>query len=213
MKDIEILEDNTFKDFVRAKNYKPKSILNHKNGLLFYCNFVRKTPTEVIREAIDEQKNNVWVTDRKIRRYFTGFVDYLVEIGNAPQTIRNKVNWVKTFYKEYGIETPKVKIPRSQHNLSLKPVPDKEVINEVLKRTTIRNRAIILLMASSGMGAAEIESDAVAFIVSSYFGIKNEKSRLYLGNWGADSDKLKGNGKKIISTAEYIIRLVREAME
>jgi len=158
LKDIEILEDHTFKDFVKAKNYKPKSVLNHKNGLLFYCNFVRKTPTEVIREAIDEQKNNVWVTDRKIRRYFTGFVDYLVEIGNAPQTIRNKVNWVKTFYKEYGIETPKVKIPRSQHNLSLKPIPDKEVINEVLKRTTIRNRAIILLMSSSGMGAAEIRS-------------------------------------------------------
>lgn len=158
MKDIGILEDQTFKDFVRAKNYKPKSIINHKNGLLFYCNFVRKTPTEVIREAIDEQKNDVWVTDRKIRKYFTGFVDYLVEIGNAPQTIKNKVNWVKTFYKEYGIETPKVKIPRSQHNLSLKPIPDKEVINEVLKRTTIRNRAIILLMSSSGMGAAEIRS-------------------------------------------------------
>lgn len=158
MSDISILEDPQFKEFVRAKDYKPKSVKNYRNGLDFYCKFLGKTPTEIIREAIDEQKNDVWVTDRKIRRYFTTFVDYLIEIGNAPQTIRNKVNWVKTFYKEYGIETPRVKIPRSKINISLKPVPDKEVISEVLKIASIRDRAIILLMASSGMGSAEIRS-------------------------------------------------------
>lgn len=95
---------------------------------------------------------------RKIRRYFTEFVDYLVEIGNAPQTIKNKVNWVKTFYKEYGIETPRVKTPRNKINISLKKVPDKEVIYEALKHTNLRNKAIITLMASFGMGAAEIRS-------------------------------------------------------
>jgi hypothetical protein len=98
---INILQDPQFKEFVRARDYKPKSVTNYKNGLKFYCNFLCKTPTEIIREAIEEQKNDVWVTDRKIRIYFTSFVDYLIEIGNAPQTIRNKVNWVKTFYREY----------------------------------------------------------------------------------------------------------------
>lgn len=56
--------------------------------------------------------------------------------------------------------------------------------------------------------AAEIVAESVAFIVSSYFSIKNEKARLYISNWGADSEKLRGSGKKIISTAEYIIRLI-----
>lgn len=155
---INILQDPQFKEFVRARDYKPSSVTNYRNGLKFYCNFLCKTPTEIIREAIMEQKNDVWVTDRKIRMYFTSFVDYLIEIGNAPQTIRNKVNWVKTFYREYGIETPKVRIPRNKINVSLKEVPDKEIIIEALKRTNLRNQAIIILMASSGMGAAEIRS-------------------------------------------------------
>ena len=100
MKDIDIIDDPQFKEFVRARDYKLTSIKNHKTGLQFYCNFIRKTPTEIIREAINEQKNDIWVTDRKIRIYFTNFVDYLIDIGNAPQTIKNKVNWVKTFYKQ-----------------------------------------------------------------------------------------------------------------
>lgn len=158
MNNISILDDPQFKEFVRAKNYKPKSIINHKNGLDFYCNFLGKTPTEIIREAITEQKKGVWITDRKIRRYFTEFVDYLVEIGNAPQTIKNKVNWVKTFYKEYGIETPRVRVPRNKSNMALNPVLDKKIISEVLKHTNIRNKAIIILMATSGVGSAEIRS-------------------------------------------------------
>ena len=158
MKDIDIIDDPQFKEFVRARDYKLTSIKNHKTGLQFYCNFIRKTPTEIIREAINEQKNDIWVTDRKIRIYFTNFVDYLIDIGNAPQTIKNKVNWVKTFYKEYGIETPKVRIPNTRINIALKPIPNKDIIAEVLKHTSIRNKAIILLMASSGMGSAEIRS-------------------------------------------------------
>ena len=158
MEDITILDDPQFKEFVHAKDYKPKSIKNHMEGLKFYCNCIGKTPTEIIREAIDEQKRDVWVTDRKIRTYFTNFIDYLVKLGNAPQTIKNKVNWVKTFYKEYGIETPTVKIPANKCNIALKPIPDKEIIAEVLKYANIRNRAIIILMASSGMGSAEIRN-------------------------------------------------------
>lgn len=158
MNDEIILEDPQFKEFVRSKDYKLKSIKNYKNGLKFYCTFLNKTPTEIIREAIDEQKSDVWVTDRKIRQYFTTFVDYLIDRGNAPQTIKNKVNWVKTFYKEYGIETPRVRVPRNKSNIALKPVLNKEIISEVLKRTTLRNRAIIVLMASSGMGSAEIRN-------------------------------------------------------
>lgn len=65
-----------------------------------------------------------------------------------------------------------------------------------------------VLYDSESRSVAEIEAESVAFIVSSYFGIKNEKSRLYISNWGADSEKLRGHGKKIISTAEYIIRLI-----
>jgi hypothetical protein len=56
MKDISIFDDSQFKEFVRSRNYKSASIKNHKTGLQFYCNFIRKTPKEIIIEAINEQE-------------------------------------------------------------------------------------------------------------------------------------------------------------
>lgn len=52
----------------------------------------------------------------------------------------------------------------------------------------------------------EVESETVSFIVCSYLGLDNQKSKYYVGAWNGNQEKLKGRGKKIISTAESIIR-------
>lgn len=70
------------------------------------------------------------------------------------------------------------------------------------------NESTASLYDSENRSVAEIEAESVAFIVTSYFGLKNDKSALYVGNWGANSAKLKGRGKRIISTAESIIRAI-----
>lgn len=68
------------------------------------------------------------------------------------------------------------------------------------------NQSKVLYDDSKDRSVAEIEAESVAFIVTSYFGLTNDKSALYIGNWGANSAKLKGSGKRIIATAETIIR-------
>lgn len=52
----------------------------------------------------------------------------------------------------------------------------------------------------------EIEAEVVSYIVTSYLGLENEKSKYYIGSWNGSADKLKGRGKKIISISEAIIR-------
>ncbi|SCG86226.1 ArdC family protein [Methanobacterium congolense] len=52
----------------------------------------------------------------------------------------------------------------------------------------------------------EVESETVSYIVTSYLGLKNEKSKYYVGSWNGSGDKLQGRGKKIISVAESIIK-------
>jgi len=54
----------------------------------------------------------------------------------------------------------------------------------------------------------EIEAETVSFIVSSYLGLENNKSRLYIGNWGGNKEELKGRGKKIIAVSESIIKRI-----
>jgi hypothetical protein len=52
----------------------------------------------------------------------------------------------------------------------------------------------------------EVESETVSFIVTSYLGLDNQKSKYYIGSWNGSGDKLKGRGKNIIAVAEAIIR-------
>jgi hypothetical protein len=51
----------------------------------------------------------------------------------------------------------------------------------------------------------EIEAETVSFIVTTYLGLKNEKSKYYIGSWSS-GDKLRGRGFKVISVAEAIIK-------
>ena len=52
----------------------------------------------------------------------------------------------------------------------------------------------------------EIEAEAVSYIVSKYLGLQNDKSQYYIRSWNSSTEELRGHGKKVISTAEAIIR-------
>ena len=59
----------------------------------------------------------------------------------------------------------------------------------------------------------EIEAETVSFIVSSFLGLENNKSRLYIGNWGGNKEELQGRGKKIIAVAESMIKRIGDVNE
>ncbi|AXV40402.1 ArdC family protein [Methanobacterium sp. BAmetb5] len=52
----------------------------------------------------------------------------------------------------------------------------------------------------------EIEAEAVSYIVSKYLGMQNDKSKYYIRSWSMGTEELRGRGKKVVSTAEAIIR-------
>ena len=155
MEKADIMGDPKFQQFVRSRGHKERTIRLHCISLQFYSDFLGKTPTEIIDEAIMEEEDRIRRDSRKIQTYFLDFIKYLQGIGNSPQTIKNKINSVKTFYHQYEVETPKVRISKSNENRTLVSIPEKEHIRQVLQYASIRNKAIILLMSSSGMGSAE----------------------------------------------------------
>ncbi|WP_308571427.1 ArdC family protein [uncultured Methanobacterium sp.] len=52
----------------------------------------------------------------------------------------------------------------------------------------------------------EIEAEAVSYIVTKYLGLQNDKSKYYIRSWSLGAEELRGRGKKVVSTAESIIR-------
>ena len=65
-----------------------------------------------------------------------------------------------------------------------------------------------ILFETDDRSVKEIEAETCSYIVCSFLGIENNKSRLYVANWGATANELRGRGKKIIATAEKIIRTI-----
>jgi hypothetical protein len=59
----------------------------------------------------------------------------------------------------------------------------------------------------------EIEAECTSYIVTQFLGLENNKSRLYIGSWDAQREDLRGRGKKIISTAESIIKAIVEVKQ
>ena len=41
-----------------------------------------------------------------------------------------------------------------------------------------------------------------------FLGLENNKSRLYVGNWGGNKEELKGEERRYISVAEAIIKAI-----
>lgn len=65
-----------------------------------------------------------------------------------------------------------------------------------------------ILFETDDRSAKEIEAETCSYIVCAFLGIENKKSRLYVGNWGATAEELKGRGKTIVAAAEKIIRRI-----
>lgn len=53
----------------------------------------------------------------------------------------------------------------------------------------------------------EVCAEAVAYLVSSYFGIENTKAQYYIGGWNGNREVMEGWGKHVIHAAEEIIKL------
>ncbi len=60
---------------------------------------------------------------------------------------------------------------------------------------------------------AELEAEAVSYIVSSYYGIHNDRSRYYISNWKGDREKLAQAGNRVIRTADQIIKTIAKGEE
>jgi hypothetical protein len=58
----------------------------------------------------------------------------------------------------------------------------------------------------------EITAEAVSYIVCTFFGIKNEKSKFYIGNWEQNKDELIGYGWEVVKVAEKIINRHKSAV-
>lgn len=126
------------------------------NNILVYCRFLNLTPTQLRDEAKEEQINNVFKSDRKIREHFEDFQYFLSEQNLSSNTIHSYFNGIKSFYQFYDIEIPNVKLDAVKVKQCNLKIPTKEDIQDALKVSDPLEKALVLTGVSSGLAANEI---------------------------------------------------------
>lgn len=136
--------------------HRPNTHTNYKTAIMHYCNCIEKSPTEFIMEARKLQKEDVDTSKDIIANYLANFKQYIKDF--APTTQQNLMVRVISFYKFNEINMPHFHVEAAETIVDPKDTPSVEDVRKVLADCGLRNKVIILLQCSSGMGLAEILS-------------------------------------------------------
>jgi site-specific recombinase XerD len=124
-----------------------------------FCECVKKTPSELIAESIKGIKEGLLPAERKESEYISIFKICLKKNGYADKSFYHGLSAVKSFYSNFDITLSKSvsKIKKANPIKENQNFIEKEdVKNLLVNAPSLRERAIILVMATSGMAIQEI---------------------------------------------------------
>lgn len=156
----DIKQDNTVKEFFRNRNLKKSTEENYLKVLRRYSNFIDKTPSQFIDEAEQQEEDGVRLRKRKIKTYLIDYFNDLKDNSFTEKYIQYSMTIVRTFYKEFEIELPRVntKIKNGSTTKTNEEIITIEHIKKAMNYANLKYKAIMVLGMSSGMGGAEVRS-------------------------------------------------------
>ena len=143
---------------------------NYIVAMKSYTEFVGMSPEELIAHSEQEIIDGVLMRKRAIKRNLLGFRTMLKDRGPAPKSVHNHVSAVLSFYRFNYIDMPNM----GERGNSAKPLKknDTRLIRDdiilMLKHAGVRDRAIVLLMASSGLSSADVINLRVGTLRAGY---------------------------------------------
>lgn len=124
-----------------------------------FCGCVGKAPSELIEESIKSIKAGLLPAERNEGQYISKFKECLKAQGYADKSFYHGLSAVKSFYNNFDITLPKSvsKIKKANPKKENQNFIEREDIkNLLINAPSLRERAIILVMATSGMAIQEI---------------------------------------------------------
>lgn len=162
-------DQNLIDHWVITKNLSEGTQKNYQIALFEFSELNQKTISELKEEAIQEQLQGIWITDRSIQQYFTTYRKNLKERGLAPNTINLRVAAIRSFYDSFEIQLPKTKLKKGDICLekNYHKLISREEIQRMANAASLRERAIIYLLALSGMSQNEARTLTIRKLIDS----------------------------------------------
>ena len=93
-------------DYIKEKRLAKETEYKHINGFTLYCCSQDKKLEVLLKEAKNEEKNNVPINKRKTTERLDNFEEYLKKENYADKTIRSHKKNIRAFYRRYDISLP-----------------------------------------------------------------------------------------------------------
>lgn len=164
---IDVANDPLFKKFISEKNEESTKIRVERH-LRHYCNFTNQTPTDLIKDAWYENKEELppWeqTEDYGLKARLKKFKEDLESKNYSERTVKENIMVVKSFHSFFEIAPPKTNFKYRETDTADKVVktvddlPGKDEIRQALTFAELPVNAIILVMISSGMDASTVTS-------------------------------------------------------
>ena len=124
-----------------------------------YCKYHEMTPEELKKEAEDDLRAGLLPSELRIVDRFYDFLTYIDEKELSPSSKNIYKAGIRSFYRSFFVEIPKIKV-KNEKNAPLEKNLwhgfTREEVNRMLKVSSLKNRAIILLICSSGLARNEM---------------------------------------------------------
>lgn len=164
MKKEEIYKDDELTVFLADGDRSESTKRKYRQRIATYCIFVDMKPSELLKEAIEDEKNPKLSESERKKKLLKKLLLYKEYLKNnkklSQRSVSDYLTTIRSFYRFGQIELPQMRNGNRQvQKLETdEDIPDRETIRESLKHANKMYRAVITLMASSGMGASEIRS-------------------------------------------------------
>ena len=166
----DIWHDKLAKDWLLS--YAEGGRDGYLSPLMLFCNLADKLPTELIEEAEQDIREGKLLRERRYFDYFIRFEQKLKGEGYA--SVKGYITSVKAFYQFYEImDLPKTKYRAANASEGVEENNNIRVTKEDIKDMLnvcryLRDEAIILTIASSGLGGAEVRALTINDFLKGY---------------------------------------------
>ncbi|MGZ7068220.1 MAG: hypothetical protein ACXVHT_07965 [Methanobacterium sp.] len=98
--------------------------------------------------------------DRKLPFHFQDFISFMEHKDYAPYRIKNAITIIRMFYNHFNVQLPKTpyKGEPSNYYINIEDLPGFDDIQKAIILSNIKFKAIISLLASSGMSSKDVLS-------------------------------------------------------
>lgn len=145
--------------------HNKSTISGYVTALRLFSQYAEQSPSTIIETAVEERKRGIEPEEMTHYSLIISFRNDLTKRTNkygipyATSTIGKYLSTITSFFKIYHFPVPPKALVQ-QKRASSRPenqlIPDKELIRKALKVACIRDCAIILAGASSGLSASDI---------------------------------------------------------